>query len=73
MVSMNKLTAMSLSDLKELQEEIDHAFKKRASEELVFAEKRVNELREMIGLKKRPASKLPDTPKRRRRLMEIPE
>lgn len=73
MVSMNKLTSMSLEDLKELQIDVDIAFKKRASEELVFAEKRVNELREMIGLKRRPASKIPDLPKKRRKLMEIPE
>lgn len=67
----HQLAALTLDELNELKLEIDDAIKSRAFQELVFAEKRVNELREMVGLKKRPMSKPPEPRKKRRKLMEI--
>lgn len=67
----HQLGALTLEQLQELKLEISETIKVRAYQELVFAENRVNELREMAGLKKCPMSKPPAPTKKRRKLMEI--
>lgn len=70
-ISTLKLASLTIAELKELQDEINETLKRRALEELVFAENRVNELRVLAGMKKRPVSKMPEQKKRRPRLASV--
>lgn len=70
-ISTLKLASLTIAELKELQDVINETLKRRALEELVFAENRVNELRVLAGMKKRPVSKMPEQKKRRPRLASV--
>lgn len=70
-ISTLKLASLTIAELKELQDDINETLKRRALEELVFAENRVNELRVLAGMKKRPVSKMPEQKKRRPRLASV--
>lgn len=63
--------AMTLEELVQLRDELAAHIKQRAYQELVFAENRVNELRVLAGMKKRPVSKAPEMPKRRPRIQAV--
>lgn len=63
--------AMTLEELVQLRADIEAHIKQRAYQELVFAENRVNELRILAGMKKRPVSKAPEMPKRRPRMQIV--
>ena len=67
----HQLGAMTLDELVQLRDEIADTILRRAYQELVFAENRVNELRILAGMKKRPVSKAPEMPKRRPRMQAV--
>ena len=56
---IDQLNVLSFAELRDLQRAVESSFRGKAAAELAAREAEIDELRELAGMRKRPARKIP--------------